>query len=552
MSEKKMTRRAFLTMAGVSGVAMILASCAPKPTPTPTPAPTKPAPTAAPKAEPTKAPTAVPTAAPTAAPTKPQPTATPVPKPTDTKPAPKLAGNIRGVFWTAQVENGLKKAAEEYMKMHPGTKVEIEIRPWEGFEDWLTTQLVGGTAPEVAQSHGWNEHYARGLAIRYNEYLEKPSPYSTSPRWADDFLGGLIERYSSPKQDYCMVPLDSVDNGIYYNKTIFDKLGLKPPTTWTEWFKVNDELKKNNFAPIGVDGAKPNYSFFHWGLRIVGDLLQAHKYAKLNARPRDENWPKDKVMTDPIATAREGMLDGEEIILAFRAGDLDPTKAPEFAYAYEAFREFLNKYAQPGWQSTDAKSNTESFLQQKIVTIFAQTTQLKPWQKDIASMPKDKQFEFSTFLYPNFDPAFSKDIPMPKWSSRSTGGMGVKIGIPKPKTEEIKALAIDFVQWLTSPKGNQIVMDNADPIGPAVIKGVVVKGFEAWGKSLGTAVCGNIADTLPQDPEGTNAWKDASQEYFSGKMDTKAFLEKFKALCNEAHTRAIAKYKWDLDLKTIE
>ena len=521
--KRKISRRAFLCDLAILS-SMALVGCAtPTPTPSPTQAPAKPT-------------------------DVPQPTAEPLPTPT---PAPKIAGLVRSVWWTAQVENGLKAAADEWVKMNPEAKAEVEIRPWEGFEDWLLTQLVAGTAPEVCQSHGWVEHYSRDLAIRFNEYLEQPSPYSDSKRWMDDFMGGLIERYGSPNSDYCMVPLDSVDSGIYYNKTIFDKLGLKPPKTFTEWFAVCEELKKAGYNPIGIDGNKPNFSFFHWGLRIVGDRLQAHKFPKLNLRPYRESWPVDRLMTDPTATAGE-MLDGEEIVLGFRSGLLDPTQSPEFAYAYEAFAELAGKYGQPGWQSTEGKSNVQSFLQQGIAMIFSQTTQLKPWQKDIASMPKEQQFEFSTFLYPTFDKPFSKEIPVPEWGSRSVGGIGVKIGVPKPKNADVEAAAINFVQWLTSPKGNQMVMDNGDPIGPAVIKGVVVAGFEAWAQAPGFAVCGAIAETLYQDGEGVNAWKDLCYSYFSGKMDVQTLAAQVKEVATQAHERAIESFKWDLDLKTTE
>ena len=81
MSAKKLTRREFLRVAGVTSLGAVIASCAPAPTPVPPTAPPKPTeapkptavpPTAAPKPtdvpKPTTAPTIAPTTAPTAAP----------------------------------------------------------------------------------------------------------------------------------------------------------------------------------------------------------------------------------------------------------------------------------------------------------------------------------------------------------------------------------------------------------------------------------------------------------------------------------------------------
>jgi peptide/nickel transport system substrate-binding protein len=86
MSLKKITRRDFLKLAGVTSIGAVVAACAPAPTPAPTAAP----PTAAPK--PTEAPKPTAAPAPTAAP-KP----TDVPKPT-TAPtqAPKIGASLIG------------------------------------------------------------------------------------------------------------------------------------------------------------------------------------------------------------------------------------------------------------------------------------------------------------------------------------------------------------------------------------------------------------------------------------------------------------------------
>jgi raffinose/stachyose/melibiose transport system substrate-binding protein len=50
---------------------------------------------------------------------------------------------------------------------------------------------------------------------------------------------------------YC-VPMASVIHGFIYNKTLFDSLGLEPPTTESEFFAVLDALAAAGETPLGI------------------------------------------------------------------------------------------------------------------------------------------------------------------------------------------------------------------------------------------------------------------------------------------------------------
>jgi len=46
----------------------------------------------------------------------------------------------------------------------------------------------------------------------------------------------------------------SYSTGVYYNKSMFDELGLSVPTTWSEFLSVAEELKANGITPLGIGG----------------------------------------------------------------------------------------------------------------------------------------------------------------------------------------------------------------------------------------------------------------------------------------------------------
>jgi multiple sugar transport system substrate-binding protein len=77
---------------------------------------------------------------------------------------------------------------------------------------------------------------------------------STSAIWqqgiADGNLTPALESYYTVNgQQYC-VPLNVSYWGMFYNKHVFEKYGLSPPTTWAQFLNVTATLKKHGVTPF--------------------------------------------------------------------------------------------------------------------------------------------------------------------------------------------------------------------------------------------------------------------------------------------------------------
>lgn len=64
-----------------------------------------------------------------------------------------------------------------------------------------------------------------------------------------DLPQGLEQYYTVAGKQYC-VPLNVAYWGMFYNKHIFDKYGLTPPTTWAQFMHINQVLKSHGQTPI--------------------------------------------------------------------------------------------------------------------------------------------------------------------------------------------------------------------------------------------------------------------------------------------------------------
>ncbi|MEU6785937.1 ABC transporter substrate-binding protein [Nonomuraea angiospora] len=84
---------------------------------------------------------------------------------------------------------------------------------------------------------------------RLAEIVAQKQVSDTTAIWQEaikngDLSADLAKYYTVGGKQYC-VPLNAAYWGMFYNKSVFDKYQLKPPTTWDELIKVADTLKKN-------------------------------------------------------------------------------------------------------------------------------------------------------------------------------------------------------------------------------------------------------------------------------------------------------------------
>lgn len=78
----------------------------------------------------------------------------------------------------------------------------------------------------------------------------------------DEYSPGLRQAFTFDGKCYGM-PLDLSYWFVYYNKAVFEKYGLVPPTTWAELETVCDTLVKNGVTPFNLT-ANDGWTSFIW------------------------------------------------------------------------------------------------------------------------------------------------------------------------------------------------------------------------------------------------------------------------------------------------
>ena len=153
----------------------------------------------------------------------------------------------------------------------------------------LATRLTGGDPPDAFQLHA-------GLEVeKYDpaKYVQPLDSLYASEGWDKAFPKDLISLLKY-QDHFWGVPVNiHRANVMWYSKDVFEKNGLKPPTTWDEFFQVAETLKAKGIIPL-VIGTKDGWEAGHTFETILVSILGADAYKGL--------WNGKTQWTDPKVT----------------------------------------------------------------------------------------------------------------------------------------------------------------------------------------------------------------------------------------------------------
>src|SRR6266545_8000716 len=219
----------------------------------PTSAPAAPAATAAPAEQPTAAPAA--------------PAATTAPAASEATAAPAASGE-QVTLTIESWRNDDKSIWDEkiipaFQAKYPNIKVQFQPTAPTEYNAALNSKLQGGTAGDLITCRPFDislKLFQDGNLAALNDLkgMENFGDVAKSAWITDD-----------GKTVFC-VPMASVIHGFIYNQEVFDKLGLKPPTTEDEFFKVLDAIKKDGtYAPLAM-GTADQWEAATMGFQNIG------------------------------------------------------------------------------------------------------------------------------------------------------------------------------------------------------------------------------------------------------------------------------------------
>ena len=352
---------------------------------------------------------------------------------------------------------------DRYVKEHPGVTMEWVRVPGSSFDEltqWITTRIssknlpilsghfsITTSAQEASNTSPW---------VPMTPYLEKNSAYTGKP-WKQDFPEGALAYIQGSLKQLYYVTLNAYKAAWLYNKPLWNKAGLTEadePKTWVDFFKVLDKLKASGAIPIA---------------RVGDAFALSHTYQLMTSSLGRKDW---------LAMSGGQLFASDPARFGAVCSGKWKMDTPWNRKAAEVTKQIF-QYWPPGSTALKASDIEQLWLTQKAV--LWQGTPTTQGQTILRRLDENKaeglqSFDVGAFPTPQPDAeTFGADLVKDAAPIADDGerGLGYQIAVPdlrQDKDPDAEAIAIDFLQWMTTPEIQAIyVKPSYDlPINPNV------------------------------------------------------------------------------------
>ena len=345
---------------------------------------------------------------------------------------------LRFAHW--QLEGGLRDAfeqlARDYERLHPDVRVEQLAIPERTYAQWIKTQLVGGTTPDIVQlGRGTDTETVARYFVPLGDAVEQPNPYNAGTPlaetpWRDTILDGMAASpsyYADLLENYG-APVSMFTVRVYYNRDLWRRIlgDTPPPRTYDEFLavfpRVEDFNRRTGRTVLPIAGSRSNAPM----------LINAYM------QNQTQRLVQDRV-AGPALRAN-----GPELGLALLSGDWT-LRDPAYLDALDIARTLALRMP-PGFMQLGREDASFYFIQGRALMITTGS-----W--DSPSFRSQVEFDLGVFQAPlptAEHPRYGRNLQ--GRSSEAEVGTGLVFGITRQSASAERAL--DFLRFLASQPHN--------------------------------------------------------------------------------------------------
>lgn len=291
-----------------------------------------------------------------------------------------------------------KAKAKEFQKLHPNVTIQVESVPFTDIEQKVNVAVAGNNPPDILYDNipiRISKHARNGVLEELDDVVK-----DDKADWKDAFLNiGTING------KLYALPLGSVPQVVFLNKTIFEKKGVTLPAdrSWT-WNEMKDALKKV--------ADKNTYGIAYFAKNEQADQVMVNNLLSAGAEWANKDFTQYTVNSPQGVEALSFMLSlADEGLVA------------------------------PGTATMDINANFELFKQGKLAIL----NHTSPVYGDIEAGKKNGAVDPSVEPY-GIVPIVKEGVT-PKITVTGENGYAIF----KQDNAEKKKMAIEFVKFLTQP-----------------------------------------------------------------------------------------------------
>lgn len=145
--------------------------------------------------------------------------------------------------WRTDDAVQMKAVLGEFTKQYPNIKIRFQPTIPAEYNATLRLQLEGGVGPDVMYARS----FATGNKLFEDGYF---ADVSSVEGYNNNYSGSNKAPWLAKDGTPFGIPFAAVSHGIYYNKDIFDELGLTQPKDWDDFLSYCETIKEAGYMPL--------------------------------------------------------------------------------------------------------------------------------------------------------------------------------------------------------------------------------------------------------------------------------------------------------------
>lgn len=159
----------------------------------------------------------------------------------------------------------LNDAIQEVEKTkYPKVKIEMVGLLNEHYKDAIKKAMAANNPPDIFMT--WHKGFIEPF-IKAERVYPIHDDLEADPEWKNSFLPGILDEFTFQGKVYA-VPLGHNVTVVFYNKEIFSRYNLQPPSTYSEFLNVCRVLHENEIIPLAMGNKETWVGAMHFELLV--------------------------------------------------------------------------------------------------------------------------------------------------------------------------------------------------------------------------------------------------------------------------------------------
>ena len=216
-------------------------------------------------------------------------------------PAEEMKGSVEGeltvTIWDEGQRPGLQQIVDDW-SAESGVKATIQVIDWNNYWTLLEAGATGGELPDVF----WMHSNVAQMYMENDMLLDLTDKIAASDKIdMGNYYEGIVKLYQSNGKQYA-VPKDIDTIALWYNKTIFDEMGVAYPDdtwTWDDFAEAAKKLTNDEHWGYAIQPGNNQEGFYNTIYSMGGYVISDDK--KSSGFDQPETIKAMKLFTDMIA-----------------------------------------------------------------------------------------------------------------------------------------------------------------------------------------------------------------------------------------------------------